>query len=125
VGTVEVMVKYSKLAILVLFASASLLSACRDYHTEKEVRAKIDATIPKGTPKADVIKFLHDNSFKVIDDGMNVPSPPGCKDCIWVPASLETWSVWGECYIVADFSFDAKEERLLDYRVKTIFPAWK
>ena len=35
-------------------------------------------------------------------------------------ASIKTWSVWGEYYIVADFAFDEQEERLLDYQVTTI-----
>ena len=117
------MMRYLNLAIL--FASVALvLAGCSAYHTEEEVRTKIDSTLPKGTPKKDVIRFLDNNSFWVLDDPKNLPSHPECADCLWVPASLESWSVWGRSYIVVDFLFDQRDERLLEYRIKTIYPDW-
>ena len=114
--------RHAKLTILILTLTFFLVG-CGGYHTEGEIRAKIDSSIPIGSSKKDVIKFLNDSSITVIDDSNKWTLPNG-KECEWVPASLETWGVWGTRYIVIDFFFDQQNETLVEYRVHSFYPGW-
>lgn len=93
---------------------------CGSSQTEAEIRKKIDSTIPIGSSKEDVIRFLQGNSFTFVIDPEGV-QPPDDRDYSWITASLKQ-EVWGrEHYSVVDFFFDKRSDSLVEYKIRSFY----
>jgi hypothetical protein len=102
-----------------------LCLGCANNRQESDVRSKIQSSLPIGTSKADVIRYLDENGFYYIDDPKKLPSSPNQHDGEWLPASLESRGILGRSYIVVDFYFDKTSHALIDYSIHSFNPDWK
>jgi hypothetical protein len=110
--------------VFLVLVLACIAAGCSGYHTESEVRAKIDSSIPVGSSKHDVIQFLESNGFQYIDEE-KLPSPSDKRDYEWLPSSLETWGPLGKRYITIDFFFDRQNKSLVEYRINSFYSTYK
>jgi hypothetical protein len=111
--------KQHKLAAFLLCCIFSFLG-CGPRLAEKDIRAKIESTIPIGSPRKDVIQFLTSNSFDFIVDPTGVP--PKVEDPRLITASLKQKVLWKDHYTVVDFYFDQQNDLLVEYKIQSFYP---
>jgi len=113
--------RHAKLKLGIFFASMMLsLISCQ--LPEDEIRAKIDSTIPVGSPKKEVMQFLETNSFSFMIIPKEMARPDNIK-AEWITATRKERILFREAYTRVDLFFDEQNGTLIKYRVSTQYPA--